>query len=192
MNSNNQSQNLATPSSGPLKTPEVIALYDCRLAFAVPGEDSLIDLVHPETGNSRIYSESLAEIRKRYPNAEIVNVDEFQAAKAARQNSPIEWTETTSERFNEMLGCLPPAMMTSDGFLVGEPYDHHALTGQPRYQAFVEVNQRFFTSSRPLTRKEFSNGAFPSICKTNTLGPDDLIRPCILLTGHKGFCSTGR
>ena len=29
-------------------------------------------------------------------------------------------------------------------------------------------------------------------CASATLGPDDLIRPCILSKGHEGFCGTGR
>ena len=39
---------------------------------------------------------------------------------------------------------------------------------------------------------ETALGAFPSICATDTLGPDDLILPCILPKGHGGLCSTGR
>lgn len=29
-------------------------------------------------------------------------------------------------------------------------------------------------------------------CGEETLGADDLVRPCVLPVGHSGFCSTGR
>jgi len=32
--------------------------------------------------------------------------------------------ECTEERYNEMLGVLPPALWLAKGFLVGEPHDH--------------------------------------------------------------------
>ena len=47
-----------------------------------------------------------------------------------------KWIETTEERYDEMLGVLPPAYWSSIGFLVGEPMDHNA-NGQPRFSAFV-------------------------------------------------------
>ena len=41
------------------------------------------------------------------------------------------------ERYREMMECLPPAAYRRDGFLVGEPQDHDAETGEPRYEAFI-------------------------------------------------------
>jgi hypothetical protein len=32
--------------------------------------------------------------------------------------------ECSEERYDEMLGVLPPALWLSKGFLVGEPFDH--------------------------------------------------------------------
>jgi hypothetical protein len=29
-------------------------------------------------------------------------------------------------------------------------------------------------------------------CSKPTLGPDDLVKPCVLVKDHEGFCSTGR
>lgn len=50
-----------------------------------------------------------------------------------------EWEPVSMERFNEMLGMLPPATMTGYGFLVGEPMDHHPIFGFARYAAFVQI-----------------------------------------------------
>jgi hypothetical protein len=36
--------------------------------------------------------------------------------------------ECTEERYDEMLGILPPALMLGKGFLVGEPFDHRTCS----------------------------------------------------------------
>jgi hypothetical protein len=65
------------------------------------------------------------------------------------------WVEVTEARYDEMLGMLPPAIMTGVGFLVGEPMDHNAQ-GQPRFSAFAHVNyERFFEAKEVLTIAEF-------------------------------------
>lgn len=53
-----------------------------------------------------------------------------------------------------MLGVLPPAYMSQGYFLVGEPLDHHATTGQPRFEAYGKIGNRFIISSRAITIKE--------------------------------------
>ncbi len=123
-------------------------LRDATEAFAVPGEDSLIDLRHPETGLSSVYGETLEQIRARYPHAVVVNIDAFLAAKAERQHTPVVWTPCTEE-------VVPPAWMERGGFLVGEPWDHDAGNGQPRYAAFRQVGQTYYESDRPMTKAEF-------------------------------------
>lgn len=130
-------------------------MTDCETAFAVPGEDSLIDVIRPETGRSWIQDQTLEQIRERYPGAEVVNIEAFCAAKAARQDTPIQWDETTAEHYWEMLEVLPPACMLAGGFLVGEPCDHHAGNGQPRFQAFRKIGEKHFAASRPMTVREF-------------------------------------
>jgi hypothetical protein len=71
----------------------------------------------------------------------------------------INWTETTEERFDEMLGCLPPAIMYRGGFLVGEPFDHRVCTiGKayaPTFTAFTKVGDRYFEAVECLTVAEF-------------------------------------
>ena len=53
------------------------------------------------------------------------------------------------------LECLPPAAWIGAAFLVGEPSDHHAGTGAPRFQACRYVAGVYEASSRPLTLDEF-------------------------------------
>ena len=69
---------------------------------------------------------------------------------------PIEWHETTREKYWEMLEVLPPAAMGGGGFLVGEPWDHHAITGQPRFAGYAEKQGKYWEADRPMTRKEFA------------------------------------
>lgn len=138
---------------------EPIKASDCKEAFAEPGKNNMIDLINPVTGKSAIYGETLKQIRERYPTAEIVSVEEWMKAKAARQDTPVTWTEITEEEYFEMLEVLPPACMLGSYFLVGEPMDHHALTGRPRYEAFGQVgeNGRYVKASRPMTVRELKD-----------------------------------
>ena len=69
------------------------------------------------------------------------------------------WRETSEERYHEMLGCLPPALLLSHGFLVGEPMYHRLCTVTiqmaPAFAAFVYYNAKYYESARPLTTAEF-------------------------------------
>lgn len=135
--------------------PKKITTADLKQAFAVPGDNHFIDAIHPETGRSLVNGQTLEEMRERYPAIEIVNIDDWCAAKGARQDSPVEWEEITEEKYNYFLEVLPPADMARYGFLVGEPTDHHAVSGKARYQACIIRGGRFFAPTRPMTRAEF-------------------------------------
>lgn len=124
---------------------------DC---FAVRGI-TMIDTLNPETGLTTIYGRTLEDVQRDYPTAECMTIDEFCRSKAEAQDTPIIWEPTTEERYHEMLEVLPPAAWLANGFLVGEPADHHAMTSQPRYDAFRVVGTDYQVSSRPLTKKEF-------------------------------------
>jgi hypothetical protein len=139
-----------------VETQKQISMMDCTYCFAVRGANSMIDVVHPITGKTFIYGRTLEECRqeKGYENAELMLIDDFCRDKAARQDTKIEWIETTEEKYIKMLEVLPPAMWVKTWFLVGEPYDHHATTGQPRFSAFREVNGKFEHANRPITRTE--------------------------------------
>jgi hypothetical protein len=121
--------------------------------FAVPGESNIIDVV--KDGKSAIYGEALEQIQARHPGAVLMDYDQWAKEKASRQDTPIEWQPTTKERYWEMLEVLPPAIMLRGGFLVGEPWDHHAINGKPRFQAYIARYGEFFVASRPMTIAEF-------------------------------------
>lgn len=123
-------------------------------AFAEPDAGNIIDAIHPATNLGLWSGETLEQIRLRYPRAEIVNMDDWMDAKAARQNVPVIWDETTEDEYMQMLECLPPAFWNGDTFAVGELDDHDARTGAPRFRAYRKTGERCFRSSRPMTVKE--------------------------------------
>jgi hypothetical protein len=65
------------------------------------------------------------------------------------------WNEITREQYWDALECLPPAIMTGLGFLIGEPHDHRKDTGAPEFAAYVEYKGMFFAAEQCLTIKEF-------------------------------------
>ncbi len=71
----------------------------------------------------------------------------------------IAWNSTTEGRFDEMLGMLPPAYMSGNGFLVGEAYDHRECSIShrvaPTFTAFIRDGENYYTASEPLTIAEF-------------------------------------
>lgn len=125
--------------------------------FAVPGSDSMIDVIHPATGKTACYGKTLEEVRQEpgYETAERMPIDQWRQEKAARQDGPIRWDEITAEQYEYYLECLPPAAYGRKSFLVGEPDDHHARTGRPRYRACRIMDGKHYQSSRPLTVQEF-------------------------------------
>jgi len=126
---------------------------DC---YAVPGEDSIIDVIHPATGLTVYCKETAEQIQARYPLAVRMTIQEFCDQKALRQDELVTWSTVTEETYYEMLECLPPAYMGNHGFLVGEPWDHHATTGRPRYAAYRHAPTGYYwTASRPMTIQEF-------------------------------------
>lgn len=50
----------------------------------------------------------------------------------------------TEARFDEMLGVLPPAIQTSNAFLVGEPVDHGGPGHQARFQLFFTEGGKYY------------------------------------------------
>ena len=52
------------------------------------------------------------------------------------------WKEITEARYDEMFNVIFPALMTSVGFLMGEPMDSDA-TGATRYMAFAHIGHAF-------------------------------------------------
>ena len=127
---------------------------DPEMCYADKSRSTVIDTIRPD-GLTTYRRETFEQIRTRYPNAELMSLDDFCAWKAEQQRTPIVWEETTEERYFEMLEVLPPALMASGGFLVGEAYDHDAGNGQPRFQAFRKRSGAFEVANRPMTVSEF-------------------------------------
>jgi len=74
--------------------------------FAQMSSLTAIDEVHPLTGLSVVNGETLEEIRRRYPGAEILSWDEFTARKeAALAYPPVKIDE---EQWTYALEVLPP------------------------------------------------------------------------------------
>ena len=163
-----------TKPSAPADKSAQITIMDSTECFAVPGDDSIIDCINPITDRSWINCETLEQIRERYPLAQRISLDYHCKEKAIRQNTPLQWTEVSRERYWEMMEVLPPAAYLpvaetgyfpniTQGFLVGEPWDHCAATGAPRFAAFIkrghtgiqDSDAKFYEANRPMTRKEF-------------------------------------
>lgn len=123
--------------------------------FADPDGNNVIDLVTPDQKTGVFSKMSIADLEKETPAGRVMELAEWCKIKSARQNTPVEWLESTEESYDEALGCLPPVAYSSSGFLVGEPYDHDALTGKPRFQAYRFNGFDHFKSSRPMTIQEF-------------------------------------
>lgn len=131
-----------------------MAMSDCEECYAVPGADNIIDVIRPDNGLTWCFGSTEAEIKAREPQAVRMPFAEFLKAKAERQQTPIKWTRTTERKYQEMLEILPPAYWSGGAFLVGEPWDHCAATGAPRFAAYVARGGRYYTASRPLTIAE--------------------------------------
>ena len=134
---------------------------DC---YAVPGSESIIDTINPETGLTTYFAKTLEQVRseKGYAQAERMTIEACCQQKATRQHSPITWSEVTEEQYDEMFEVLPP-IIRGNGFLVSEPWDHDASNGQPRYAAYRFLKGsskadgtpgRYETASRPMTVEE--------------------------------------
>ena len=127
----------------------------CDDCFASKKDGTIIDVIFPPTGKTLINGKTLEDCKKEHPDAEKMTVDEFCEWKASKQRTPISWSETTEAEYWEMLEVLPPAIYGRGGFMVGEAYDHDALTDQPRYAAYRNRGDVYEKASRPLTIAEY-------------------------------------
>ena len=71
------------------------------------------------------------------------NTLEWALLWAAMKSDPGAWIETTSDMFDQMLGCVPPAAMGRGGFLVGEA-DHHNDEGAAVMAHFSKQGAKIF------------------------------------------------
>lgn len=122
--------------------------------YAVPGQNSIIDGINPETGLTCVYGRTEADVKRENPDAVRMTWDAWQTAAAERQHTPIRWSRTDEHKYREMLEVLPPAAWIGGAFLVGEPYDHDFTTGQPRFSGYWHRNGIYLVASRPITIAE--------------------------------------
>ncbi len=70
----------------------------------------------------------------------------------------MKWVEVDEKRYDEALGCLPPALWLANGFLIGEAYSHRLCSEtrqvRPTYTPLIMHNGMFFEGV-PLTIPEF-------------------------------------
>jgi hypothetical protein len=71
---------------------------------------------------------------------------------AAMDAQPAEWIETTEAMYWQMLEVLPPRLMSSSHFMVGEPKTHNA-EGHAVHACFWDRGGRFF--AKHMTVQQF-------------------------------------
>lgn len=135
-------------------TPRPFSFDNITECWAVPGAGHIIDMIHPLTGLTVYGHKTAADIAAQEPGAVRMTIADWVKAKAERQHTPITWAPTTVRQYHEMLEVLPPAMWSFGAFLVGEPMDHDAETGAPRFSAYFHEHGLYFVASRPMTRAE--------------------------------------
>lgn len=91
--------------------------------------------------------------------------------------------EVTEEKYDEMLGALPPERMTSNGFLVGEPTDH--LKGIPRYELYFIKDNKCYHGGLA-TIKDFDLWLIPAT--TDPTAPMTQFKRKMLSCGCCGLC----
>ena len=126
--------------------------------FAIPGQ-TMIDVINPVSGKTAIYGKTLEECRteKGYEQAERMTIEAYCQGKAIAQTPPVTWETITENKYWEMYECLPPIHVAGRGFMVSEPWDHHALTGTPMYGAYRKRGEVYEASTRPMTVKEWKD-----------------------------------
>jgi hypothetical protein len=81
--------------------------------------------------------------------------------------------ECSEERYDEMLGILPPAVMLGKGFLVGEPFDHRTCSVtkvvRASYAAFFQKDGKFYEGDN-MTVPEFRAFDVSALLSTFRLG----------------------
>jgi len=140
-------------------TEKSLHVSQCSDCIAVPGQNSCVDVINPITGRTWYGRKTVAECIADNPGAEVMTFDELTRQIAERQHTPITWDPSTYEAFDYGLNVLPPAIWIGGGFMVGEPCDHDAETGKPRFQAFrqhgVGPDSIYERANRPMTCAEF-------------------------------------
>ena len=130
-------------------------IFEFQECYTLPDFDCMSDTIHPITGLTTYGGKSEADVRKEHPTILRMTTDAFCQKKAELQNAPVEWIPTDKDQYDLSFECLPPAFFDSGRFLVGEPVDHCAKSGRPRYDGYCARQGAYFRTSRPMTVSDF-------------------------------------
>jgi Protein of unknown function (DUF1419) len=116
---------------------------DERLCFYVPGKPGIIDLVINRDGQTvGMYSgETLEQVARRYPGAQLAPLDRVHAESCAMFRSPP--VEITEEKFQEMLEVLPPKGWVNHGRT--ETFKLAEHTYGPITAIFCRIGEKYYT-----------------------------------------------
>ena len=144
-----------------IKSLQSELIYDFQECYALPDFRCMQDVIHPITGLTMSYQKSEADMVKQHPTILRMTVEAFCQKKAELQNAPVEWMPTDQATYYDRLEALPPEFMDGSRFLLGEPMDHCAKSGLPRFEGYYARNGRYFYTSRPVTVRDFKVLALP-------------------------------
>lgn len=117
-----------------------VKLSDITHYFWEPGATSAIDCVHPITGLSLVNGETLEQIRERYPNAIITELDAILKAEADFfKQAPVE---IDAEKWDYMLNVLPPVQWTNEHG--AETFKMSEMTSGTITTIFCRIGNRYF------------------------------------------------
>ncbi len=72
-----------------------------------------------------------------------------------RNNGSFEWTETTEDQFEEMLGVVPPRLQIRNAFIMGEVWRHEGTSAVYACFKCVEQDKQKKYFGCYMTMKEF-------------------------------------
>jgi hypothetical protein len=136
-------------------------IFEFQECYTLPDFDGMTDTIHPITGLTTYGGKSEADVRKEHPTILRMTVEAFCQKKAELQNAAVEWMPTDQATYYDRLEALPPEFMDGSRFLLGEPMDHCAKSGLPRFEGYCARNGRYFYTSRPVTVRDFKVLALP-------------------------------
>ncbi|MEY2800918.1 MAG: hypothetical protein RL513_502 [Pseudomonadota bacterium] len=87
-----------------------LTMSDCHRCVWSRAQATVIDFIHPHTGLTVCFRQTLAEVRDRYPDAEEGEYEaiapDLEAARRAKYVTKPQ--RITAEDYQEALNCLPP------------------------------------------------------------------------------------
>ena len=113
---------------------------DIKECFYVPGKPGIIDAVNPATGRGLYSGETLTEVNARYPSAVLGDFETVCDSQDAYWIS--QPVQITADRFNEMLGVLPPVGWESQSN--GEVFKLSERTSGMITAIFCRLGDRYF------------------------------------------------